>query len=102
MGRELGSFDLTNRRINYLAKLSTLLVGDRSQQILNLRNTFPHESHNGDVGDASDPGVADQLEVQRCQTLGLLRICVMSRASGPPDELLGKKPSLQASELPAR
>src|SRR6202140_2335175 len=73
-GRELGSFDLTNRCINQLAKLSTLLVGDRSQQILNLRDAFPHESHNGDVGDPSDPGVADQLEVKRCQTLRLLRI----------------------------
>ena len=64
MGRELGSFDLTNRRINYLAKLSTLLVGDRSQQILNLRDAFPYESHNGDVRDASDPGVADELKIK--------------------------------------
>ena len=63
-GRELGSFDLTNRRIDHLTKLSTLLVRDRSQQILNLRDTFPHESHDGNVGDTSDPGVTDQLEVK--------------------------------------
>ena len=61
--KELGGFNLTDRRINQLAKLSTLLVGNCSQQILNLRDTFPHESHNGDVGDPSDPGVADQLEI---------------------------------------
>ena len=73
-GRELGSFDLTDRRFDHLAKLPTLLFGNRSQQILNLRNAFPHESHNGNVGDASDPGVANQLKVKRCQPLGLVGV----------------------------
>src|ERR1039458_240220 len=72
--RELGSFDLIDRRFHHLAKLATLLIGNRSQQILNLWDALPHESHNGDVGDATDPGVADQLEVQRCQSFGLLGV----------------------------
>src|ERR1035437_2434740 len=72
--RELGSFNLTDRRFNQLAKLATLLIGNRSQQILNLWDALPHESHNGDVGDATDPGVADQLEVKRCQPFGLLGV----------------------------
>src|ERR1700675_4421877 len=74
VGRELGSFDLTSGRFDQLAKLPPLLIGNRSQQILNLRDALPHESHNGDVGDASDPGVADELEVKRCQPFGLLWI----------------------------
>src|ERR1019366_2390382 len=73
-GRELGRFDLTDRRFHHLAKLATLLVGNRSQQILNLRDALPHESHNGDIGDEADPGVADQLEVKRCQSFGLLGV----------------------------
>jgi histidinol-phosphate phosphatase family protein len=72
--RELGRFDLTDRRFNQLAKFPTLLVGNRRQQILNLRDAFPHESHNRNIGDATDPGVADQLKVKRCQALWLLRI----------------------------
>src|ERR1700674_4512675 len=74
MGRELSSFDLTSGRFDQLAKLLTLLLRDRSQQVLNLRDAFPHKRHNGDVRDACDPGVADELEVKRGQSLGLLGI----------------------------
>src|SRR6202162_608205 len=74
VGRELGSFDLTSGRFNQLAKLLTLLFRDRSQQVLNLRDAFPHKRHNGNIGDASDPGVADELKVKRSQPLGLVRI----------------------------
>src|SRR6202521_5678756 len=81
MGRELSSFDLTSGRFDQLAKLLTLLLRDRSQQVLNLRDAFPHKRHNGDVRDACDPGVADQLKVQRGQPLGLVRI---TRACGFP------------------
>src|SRR5580704_3965553 len=70
--RELGRFDLTSGSFNQLAKLLPLLFGDRSQEVLNLRDAFPHESHNGDVGDARDPGVADELKVERSQPLGLI------------------------------
>src|ERR1039458_2301766 len=73
-GEELGRFNLTDRRFHHLVKLATLLIGNRSQQILNLRDAFPYESHNGYIGNATDPGVADQLEVKRCQSFGLLRI----------------------------
>jgi len=72
--RELGSFDLADRRFHYLAKLPALLIGNRSQEILNFRNTLSHESYNGDIRDASDPGVANQLEVKRRQSLGLIRV----------------------------
>jgi hypothetical protein len=72
--RELGSFNLTDRRFHHLAKLATLLIGNRSQQILNLWDALPHESHNRYIGDATDPGVADQLEVKRCQPFRLFRV----------------------------
>src|SRR5579862_4821644 len=74
VGRELGRFDLTSGGFNQLAKLLTLLFRDRSQQVLNLRNAFPHKRHNGDFGDARDPGVADQLKVKRSQPLGLVGV----------------------------
>ena len=43
--RELGSFDLTSGGFDQVAKLPTLLFRDRSQQVLNLRNSFPYERH---------------------------------------------------------
>src|SRR5271169_1411728 len=72
--RELSGFDLTGRRFNHLAKLPTLIISDRSRQILNLRDAFPYKSDDGNIGDAANPGIAHQLEVQRCQSLGLVRI----------------------------
>src|ERR1700722_14097521 len=73
-GRELCPLDLANRRFHQLAKLPTLFFGHRSQQVLNLRDAFPHECHNGYLRDATDPGVADQLKVKRCQPLRYFRI----------------------------
>ena len=46
-GRELSRFDLTDGRIHDLAKLAPLLIGNRSQQVLNLRDAFSHESRSG-------------------------------------------------------
>ena len=73
-GQELSSFDLTGRCFDQLAKLPPLLFGDRSRQILNLRDPFPDEGHDGHLGDAADPGVADQLQIQSGQALRLLRV----------------------------
>jgi hypothetical protein len=81
--QKLCGFNLTDCSFNQLAKFSALLFGNRSQQILNLRDAFPHESHDGNVGDATDPGIADQLEVKRCQTLGLFGV---ASTSGLPFE----------------
>src|ERR1700688_1108713 len=74
MRRKLCSFNLTSGRFDQLTKLLPLLFCNRSQQVLNFRNAFPNKRHNGDVGDASDPGVADELKVKRRQPLGLIRI----------------------------
>ena len=38
------AFDLTSRGVNQLAKLLTLLLRDRSQQVLNLRDAFPQNA----------------------------------------------------------
>jgi hypothetical protein len=75
----LGSFDLTDRRVDQLTKLPSLLVRNRSEQVLNLGDAFSDESHNGNVGDASDPGVADELEIKRCQAFGLLGVASTGR-----------------------
>ena len=55
--------------------VSNLVTRDtESLQILGCVIAFPHESHNGNVRDASDPGVADEVEVERCQPFRLVRI----------------------------
>src|SRR5579872_3182875 len=65
VSRELGRFDLTDRRIHHPAKLLALLFCDRGQEVLNLRNALPHKRHNRYIGDTRDPGVANQLKIQR-------------------------------------
>jgi hypothetical protein len=72
--RKLGRLDLTSRGFNQLAELLTLLFRDRSQEVLNLRDAFPHKGHDGNVRDARDPGVADELQIKRSQPLGLFRV----------------------------
>src|SRR5271169_623264 len=81
VGRKLGGFDLTSRGFDQLAKLLTLLFGDRSQEVLNLRDAFPHKRHDGHIRNPGDPGVADELKVQRSQSLGLVGI---TRTRGLP------------------
>jgi hypothetical protein len=44
----------------------TLFFRDGSQQVLNFGNALSHKGHNRDIRNARDPGVADELEVQRC------------------------------------
>ena len=78
-GKELCAFDLADCRIDQLAKLSTLLFRNRSQQSLNLRDAFHYESHNGNIGDSSDPGVADvlpELELPRARARKSFRVTV--------------------------
>jgi hypothetical protein len=72
--RELCRFCLTGGRFDQLAEFLTLLFRDRSQEVLNLRDALPHKRHNGNIRDSRNPGVADQLEIQRGQSLGLVGI----------------------------
>ena len=74
VGRELCSLDLTDRCLDHLAKLLTLLFGDRSQEILNLGEALPHKSHDGNLGNAGNPGVANELKVERGEALGPIGI----------------------------
>ena len=56
-------------RRHELAELPPLLVGDCDLQVLNLRETFADEGHDGHVGNPADPGIAEQLRVESDQAL---------------------------------
>src|SRR6202007_425325 len=82
-GKESSAFNQTNHLINHLAELATLRVGDRSREVLNLREAFPHKSHNRDFGNACHPGVANHLRIESGHPLELFRV---ARTGGLPFE----------------
>jgi hypothetical protein len=67
--QELGGLDPTNRVLDQLAELKTLCVGDCCPKILNLDQSFPDEYNLGDFGNPGHPGIANQLRVQRQQSI---------------------------------
>src|SRR6201998_2918782 len=80
-GREASAFNLANHLINHLAKLATLLFGDRSREVLNLREALPHKSHNRDFGNACNPGIANHLRIESGHPPELFRV---ARTGGFP------------------
>jgi hypothetical protein len=70
--QELGGFDSLDRVPYQATKLLALLVGNGCFQVLNLDQPFPHKDDLGDVRDASDPGIANQLRIQREQPDSLI------------------------------
>src|SRR5580704_18480595 len=62
--QKLGSFDSSDGVIDQLPKLIALFVGDGGAEVLNLDQALADEDDLGDVGDASDPGVADELRIE--------------------------------------
>src|SRR5580704_5915669 len=67
VGQELGSFDPSDSVIDQLSKFSSLFVGDGSAEVLNLDQALANEDNLGDLGDARDPGVADELGIEHEQ-----------------------------------
>ncbi len=63
VGQELGSFNLLDGRFDQLSELAPLLICDRGVQVLDLDQALAHENYLCDFGNASDPGVANQLRV---------------------------------------
>ena len=74
MGRKVGRFDSADRAFHQTAKLLALFVGDRGAQVLNLDQALTDEDDLGNIGNTRDPRVADQLRIQRQQTLRLFRV----------------------------
>jgi hypothetical protein len=64
VGHELTGLNSLDRVLNQAAKLLSLFVGNGGGQVLNFDQSFAHEYDLGNVGDTSDPGVADQLRIE--------------------------------------
>ena len=70
-----------------MAKFLALLVGDGGAQVLDLDQALADEDDLGDFGDAGHPGIADQLRIERKQTLRLFRVA--GRSGLPLDQAAG-------------
>src|SRR5712692_99247 len=71
---KLSRFDLANRCLDQAPELLTLLFGDRRSQILNFGSMLPHEDDQCYFRNPTDPGITDELGIERKQSLGLHRI----------------------------
>src|SRR6266849_7834518 len=76
---KLSRFDLADRCFHEAPELLTLLFRDRRSQILNFRGVFPHEDDQCYFRNPTDPGIADELRVERKQSRGLHRIATGCR-----------------------
>src|SRR6266481_4263303 len=71
---KLSPFDLADRCLNKAPKLLTLLFRDRRSQILNFGSMLPDKDDQRHFRNPTDPRVADELRIERKQSLGLRRI----------------------------
>src|SRR5713226_10416762 len=71
---KLSRFDLPDRCLHKAPELLTLFFRDRRSQILNFGSMFPHEDDQCYLRNPADPGITDELRVERKQSLRLHRI----------------------------
>src|SRR6516162_6536738 len=71
---ELSCLDLIDRSLNQLAKLPALLFVDRGLQVLNLRCVLSYKYDQGNLRNASHPGITNELWIESQKTLRLFRI----------------------------
>src|SRR6516225_9454827 len=71
---ELPCLDLIDRSLNQLAKLPALLFVDRGLQVLNLRCVLSYKYNQGNLRNASHPGITNELWVKSQKTSGLFRV----------------------------
>src|SRR6266481_1225301 len=74
VGNKLSRFDLADRCLHKAPELLTLLLRDRRSQILNLGSMLPDEDDQCYFRNPTDPGITDELRVERKQSLRLHRI----------------------------
>src|SRR5216683_960633 len=78
---KLSSFDLADRCFHEAPEFLPLFFRDRRSQILNLGSMLPHEDDQCHFRNPTDPGITDELRVERKQSLGLHRIATGDRKS---------------------
>src|SRR5712692_3884051 len=71
---KLSRFDLANGCLHQAPELLPLLFRDRRSQILNFGSMLPDEDDQGYFRNPTDPGITDELWIERKQSLGLRRI----------------------------
>src|SRR6516225_8453494 len=71
---ELSCLDLIDRGLNQLAKLPALTFVDRGRQILNLRCVLSYKYDQGNLRNASHPGITNELRIESQKTFRLFRI----------------------------
>ena len=67
---KLSPFDLADRCLNEAPEFLTLLFRDRRSQVLNLRSMLPDEDDQCYLRNPADPGITNELRVEREQSLG--------------------------------
>src|SRR6516162_7269529 len=72
--KELSRLDLIDRSLDQLAKLPALSFVDRGLQILNLRCVLSYKYNQGNLRNASHPGITNELWVKSQKTSGLFRV----------------------------
>ena len=71
---KMAGFNLLDGCFHQLAKFPTLFFIDGCLQILNFGQAFANKHHQGDIRDSGHPGVADELRIERQETIGLFGI----------------------------
>src|SRR6266853_1408163 len=66
--------NLSNRFLDQRSELLALLLRDRGAQVLNFDQALAHEHHFGYLSNARNPGIANQLRIERQQPLGFFRV----------------------------
>src|SRR5258708_35002183 len=86
MRNKLSRFDLADRCLHKVPELLTLLFRDRRSQILNFRSMLSHEDNQCYFRNSTDPGITDELRIERKQPLVLHRIA--ARCGLPVDQAM--------------
>src|SRR6266478_590997 len=81
---KLSPFDLADRRFNEAPELLTLLFRDGRSQVLNLGSVFPDEDDQRYFRNPADPGIANELRVEREQSIWFR--CITAGCGLPIDQ----------------
>src|SRR6478609_5603484 len=71
---KLRRLDPGNRALDECPELLALFIADGSCQVLNFDQALAYEYDLNNFRDAGDPGIANQLGIERQQPFGLIRI----------------------------
>src|SRR5271163_3838729 len=83
VGIEVTCLDLMNGCFYKMAEFPTLLFRNRRFEVLDFWRMLSHEHNQRDVGDPANPGIADELGIERKQAFRVFGIT--TRGSLPID-----------------